>query len=86
MPFNPTDELTMRFTVSEWNAVLGQLQEGPWKIVAPLINKINIQAAQQETAQAQPPKPGVNPAYANGEMHADVAFGPAELTDGPTSQ
>ena len=83
MPFNPADELAMRFTVAEWNSILAQLQEGPWKIVAPLINKINLQAAQQETAQA---KPGVNPNYANGEMHGDVTFGPVGLTDGSASQ
>jgi hypothetical protein len=52
MPFSPNDELTMRFTVSEWNQVLAQLQEGPWKIVAPLINKINVQAAQHEKQSA----------------------------------
>ena len=85
MPFNPADELAMRFTVAEWNSILAQLQEGPWKIVAPLINKINLQAAQQETAQAQSVKPGVNPAYANGEMHGDVAFGPVGLIDGSAS-
>lgn len=67
MPFNPTDELTMRFTVSEWNQVLGQLQEGPWKVVAPLINKINLQAAQHEK-QAQA-------GYAGGDVTARIENG-----------
>jgi hypothetical protein len=52
MPFNPNDELTMRFTVNEWNQVIAQLQEGPYKITAPLINKINLQAAQHERQAA----------------------------------
>lgn len=47
-PFNPNDELNIRLTANEWNQVLGQLQEGPWKIVAPLIGKIQMQAAQAQ--------------------------------------
>ena len=83
MPFSPNDELNLRFTVTEWNSILGQLQEGPWKIVAPLINKINLQAAQQEqeaakraaAAQQQPADaPGIaRPPYTNGEMQPDIA-------------
>ena len=76
MPFKPTDELTMRFTASEWNDVIAQLQEGPYKIVAPLITKINLQAAQHEQrsqvpAQAEKPTAQVGDiAYSNGELEA----------------
>ena len=70
MPFNATDELTMTFTVVEWNQVIAQLQEGPYRITAPLINKINIQAAQHEQASRTPPGAGLAPA----EQHT-VDFG-----------
>lgn len=73
MPFNPTDELTMRFTVTEWNQVIGQLQEGAYKIVAPLINKINLQAAQHEreaqtASAAGEPQTAGDITYTNGEL------------------
>lgn len=70
MPFNPSDELTMIFTVSEWNQVIAQLQEGPYKITAPLINKINIQAAKHEQESRQQQQAG-DIAYTNGEMQSD---------------
>lgn len=62
MPFNPNDELTMRLTVNEWNQVIAVLNDGQYKIVAPLINKINVQAAQQERQAATLP-----PGFTNGE-------------------
>lgn len=71
MPFKPSDELVMRFTASEWNQIIGQLQEGPYKIVAPLISKMNIQAVQQEKQQqegAQEPIVAGDIAYTNGEL------------------
>lgn len=71
MPFKPSDELVMRFTASEWNQIIGQLQEGPYKIVAPLISKMNIQAVQQEKQQeAAPDEPIVagDITYTNGEL------------------
>lgn len=71
MPFNPTDELEMRFAVSEWNQIIAQLQEGPYKTVAPLINKINLQAAKHEQ-EARESQQGAQPAgditYTNGEL------------------
>lgn len=69
MPFKPSDELVMRFTAAEWNEVIAQLQEGPYRRVAPLINKINVQAAQQEQAsqQDQPVVAG-DITYTNGEL------------------
>lgn len=77
MPFNPNDELEMRFAVSEWNQIIAQLQEGPYKTVAPLINKINLQAAQheQQSAAAQPEVAG-DITYTNGEIQPP----PPELT------
>jgi hypothetical protein len=71
MPFNPTDELDMRLTVAEWNAVLAHLQEGRYKDTAALIAKINVQAAQHEAqTQPAPPVPPAPPApgYTNGEV------------------
>ena len=76
MPFNATDELTMNLSVVEWNQVLAQLAEGPYRIVAPLINKINIQAAQHEQASRIPAGAGlaageqqtVDFGYTNGAM------------------
>lgn len=73
MPFKPSDELVMRFTASEWNQIIGQLQEGPYKIVAPLISKMNIQAVQQEKQQqegAQEPIVAGDITYTNGELAA----------------
>lgn len=73
MPFNPNDELTMSFTVVEWNQVIAQLQEGPYKITAPLINKINLQAAQHErqaqtASAAGEPQAAGDITYTNGEL------------------
>ena len=69
MSFKPGDELTMRFTASEWNQVIAQLQEGPYRIVAPLINKINLQAVQQEQAANAPQTVEAGDiTYTNGEL------------------
>ena len=77
MPFNPTDELTMKFTAAEWNQVIGQLQEGPYKLMAPLINKMNVQAAQQEQREQQQQKQQtVNAPYTNGEVLPDAPARP----------
>lgn len=74
MPFNPNDELTMVFTVSEWNQVISQLQEGPYKITAPLINKINLQAAKHEQQQKQ----AGDITYTNGEMQPELPPNPTD--------
>jgi len=49
----PNDELTIRLTANEWNQVLAQLSEGPFRIVAPLIQKIRDQGMAHE-AGGQP--------------------------------
>ncbi len=36
----PTTEITVTMTAEEWNKVLDTLTSGPYKIVAPLIQKI----------------------------------------------
>lgn len=70
MPFKPSDELVMRFTVTEWNEIVAQLREGAYKTVAPLINKITVQAAQleQEAAKAQTQAVETTTGYTNGEL------------------
>ena len=56
--FQPTEEIVIKLTVQEWNQILMQLQDGPWKTVNPLIGKISSQA-QAATTQGQ---------YTNGEV------------------
>jgi hypothetical protein len=46
----PDDGITIRLTASEVNAVLVQLGEGPFRIVAPLITKIREQALAHDQA------------------------------------
>jgi hypothetical protein len=85
MPFEPQAVLTMQFSVTEWNSILAQLQEGPWKIVAPLINKINLQAAQHEAAQASAaavaPAPAQPAGYSNGALQpGDTVTATGDIT------
>jgi hypothetical protein len=60
--FQPTDELQMRLSVAEWNLIMGILGKQQYETVAPLIAKINEQAAQQHqgpeltTMPAAPPR------------------------------
>jgi hypothetical protein len=53
MPFHPTDELPVLLTITEWNQIIGELQNSPYRIAAPLINKINQQAANHEKSSYQ---------------------------------
>ena len=43
----PTDEVTVRMTAAEWNSVLTVLSDGPFRIVASLIQKIRDQGMAQ---------------------------------------
>jgi hypothetical protein len=43
----PTDEVTVTMPASDWNIVMAQLAEGPFKTVAPLMQKIREQAEAQ---------------------------------------
>jgi hypothetical protein len=56
----PTDELTIRLTLAEWNVIMAMLGEQKYQLVAGLINKINQQAAMQNgDARAEPGGPAV---------------------------
>jgi hypothetical protein len=45
---NPTTEVPITLQIAEWNAVLEQLMNGPYRIVAPLLEKIGAQARAAE--------------------------------------
>jgi hypothetical protein len=51
--FEPTDELTIKLTVAEWNQVMGMLGEQKYSLVNGLIRKINEQATAQHDAGAR---------------------------------
>jgi hypothetical protein len=53
MPFRPDEELTMHLTVVEWNQIIAELQNSPYRIAFPLINKINQQAAAHDKTSYQ---------------------------------
>jgi hypothetical protein len=53
MPFDSTDELTLVLTVTEWNQIISQLHEAPYRIAAPIVAKISVQAAKHEQAQVE---------------------------------
>jgi len=60
---NPTDEVHLTLTVADLNALLAQLVEGPYRIVAPLVQKIGEQARAQQLIPPlpqQPPMPRPN--------------------------
>lgn len=56
------DDIAISLSPLEWNQVVGVLNEGPYRLVKPLIDKIVAQAA----ASQQPP------AHGNGEGAAHV--------------
>lgn len=62
----PTDEITVRLAAAEWNQVMAVLGEGPFRVVAPLIQKIQQQAMAQDPLGA----PAVGP---NGQETALVS-------------
>jgi hypothetical protein len=55
--FQPTDQLTIRLTVTEWNLIMGMLGEQKYVAVANIINKINEQATAQHPT-LHPPADG----------------------------
>lgn len=57
------DDIAISLSPLEWNQVVGVLNEGPYRLVKPLIDKIVAQAA----ASQQPPA-----AHGNGEGAAHV--------------
>ena len=58
----PDDELTICLTANEWNVVLGQWSEGPFRVVAPLIQKIRDQGMAQDTEPGHKPANGARDA------------------------
>jgi hypothetical protein len=62
---NPDDLISITLTAQEWNNVLVALSDAPYKIAAPLVQKINEQARATETAGVDPsPKPNGEDAHA----------------------
>jgi hypothetical protein len=43
-----TDEITVCLTAAEWNQTMAILAEGPYRVVAPLLAKIQKQAMAQD--------------------------------------
>jgi hypothetical protein len=64
---DPSAKLTITLTAAEWNVVLGQLAEGPYRIVAPLMKSITDQGMAHLPAAAAP---------ANGLAQGDSAHVP----------
>lgn len=52
MPFYPDDKLRVELTAVEWNQVKAVLYEGPHRIVAPLLAKMDAQFAMQDRRRA----------------------------------
>ena len=60
--FEPNDELKVTLTASEWNNVMMVLNDGIYRIVAPLIAKINAQCqGQMQPEGARPNGPALTP-------------------------
>jgi hypothetical protein len=55
-----SDEVSIVLTVLEWNQAILILQDGPYRVVRPLLDKINDQAARAEAAAAAAPLPAAN--------------------------
>jgi hypothetical protein len=52
--FQPTDELTMRLTVVEWNQIIAILGEQKYSLVFGLIQKFNEQVSMQHNVVTGP--------------------------------
>jgi len=65
-PVDPQTPMHATLTAQEWNAVLGALGEAPYRIAAPIIQKLGLQLNQQQTERAgmMMPEPALRP---NGE-------------------
>jgi hypothetical protein len=62
-----TDEITVRMTAAEWNQAMAILAEGPYRIVAPLLTKIQQQALAQDNRAAQDGQGRAAPSAGEGE-------------------
>lgn len=65
----PTQKFDITLEAQQWNAVLGALNEAPYRVSAPLIQAIGAQLQQQAQALPQPPMMQPQP---NGEDHSFV--------------
>jgi hypothetical protein len=57
--FDASDQISITLTAAEWNAVIAALVEQPYRLAAPLVQKIGEQAQLKERMRA-PPTPGAN--------------------------
>jgi hypothetical protein len=48
---NPTDQLTITLEAQQWNTVMATLADGPFRVVAPLIQEMQRQCMTQEPQQ-----------------------------------
>jgi hypothetical protein len=60
MTIDASTRLSVTLTVEQWNAVLDVLQNGPYRMVAPLIQSIASQV-QQNAAELAPRANGPDP-------------------------
>ena len=47
--FQPTEQVTVTLEAQQWNTVIGALAEAPYRIAAPLIERIAMQARRKPT-------------------------------------
>lgn len=66
-PFQPNQEVTLILTAQEINVVMTALGEAPYKIAAPLIQKIMAQINERhgQTAPPQSPRPNGSDIHAS---------------------
>jgi hypothetical protein len=58
----PNDRLSVILEAQQWNVVLAQLAEGPYRVMAPIINELQQQCLAQQRAEEQPePQPQPQP-------------------------
>jgi|tagenome__1003787_1003787.scaffolds.fasta_scaffold20266473_2 hypothetical protein len=59
MPISPETPIGITLQAQEWNVVLGILSDAPFKMVAPIIQKLGEQAQQgaQAAAHGAAPRP-----------------------------
>jgi hypothetical protein len=58
---HPSEPVTIVLEAQQWNSVLALLQEGPFRVAAPLIDSIMRQGASQGQQQGQQGSNAPNP-------------------------
>jgi len=71
MTLDPNTHITVTLNAAQWNLVLGQLSEGPYKLVAPILNTIQQQCMMHDAEAALSLPPLHNPANGAGDPHPD---------------